>query len=594
MGKPFLVGYFGVWTRRLILGLALGLGAFPVLAQECPPSHRLSPAVPSLERTFNPNPSPADIELPMPCGAKLILRHVCVPADGFLGDWLPELGCNDCGRGEAGFMESRRLAPLAGSFTLQDLPGEWRRVLTESATAGDSCCLISAGEKAGGLYCFIGKYEITNLQWRIIMEDDWTGPEEPLAADDARPKTDVSWFEAVDFTRRYTEWLLANAPESLPKFSGGRTAYLRLPTEAEWEYAARGGHRVSPEEMDQAEFFPLKGRTYADYAVFTEAGAAKPPEKLAWIGSKCSNPLGLFDTAGNAAEMVLDPFHFSIGSRLHGATGGFVIKGGSFRKRRPEIMPGRREEMPFFLEEGAFRSTDLGFRVVLSTILTPQDRSEALKREWAAAKGVRPDSLTAVREVEPGSGQDPISELDRLAKAAQSGRDRESLFFLMDVIEESSVALAEQREETARGVILSAVLTAESVMNYTIRAKSINDWLKRVASIKKEDLVPSDLEWLEDKVINEKEWLEILEVQTESLIDLYLTQIRASREFSEETLLRQMLRLVQEIDLEDPKRRGLKRSLEMVREHLADSRGPGGQMSREVVRRDIIQSYYQE
>ena len=86
---------------------------------------------------------------------------------------------------------------------------------------------------------------------------------------------------------------------------------------------------VTESQLNEAEFFPLNDRPYKDFAVFTKLDAAKPQQKLAWIGSKCANPLGLFDTAGNAAEMVLDPFHFSIGSRLHGAAGGFIIKGGS-------------------------------------------------------------------------------------------------------------------------------------------------------------------------------------------------------------------------------------------------------------------------
>jgi hypothetical protein len=147
--------------------------------------------------------------------------------------------------------------------------------------------------------------------------------------------------------------------------------------------------------MNQEEFFPLGDRPLGDFAVFTDREAAKLPERLAWIGSKDPNPAGLFDTAGNAAEMVLDPFRFSIDNRLHGAAGGIVIKGGSFRKTKVEIMPGRREEVPFFLRDGAFRSTDLGFRVILSGIVTPADREEALAREWAMKTERIPGSGTA-------------------------------------------------------------------------------------------------------------------------------------------------------------------------------------------------------
>jgi len=226
------------------------------------------------------------------------------------------------------------------------------------------------------------------------MEGDCAGQDGPFGPDDARPVTGISWFEAVDFTRRYSEWLLKNAPESLPTFSGGRVGYIRLPTEAEWEYAARGGHIVPRLQMNQEEFFPLLGRAISDFAVFTDREAVKLPERLAWIGSKDPNPAGLFDTAGNAAEMVLDPFRFSIDNRLHGAAGGIVIKGGSFRKTKGEIMPGRREEVPYFLRDGAFRSSDLGFRVILSGIVTPADREEALAREWAVKTERIPGSAT--------------------------------------------------------------------------------------------------------------------------------------------------------------------------------------------------------
>lgn len=63
---------------------------------------------------------------------------------------------------------------------------------------------------------------------------------------------------------------------------------------------------------------------------FTGRNRAHGPRAWQTIGSRKPNPLGIYDTAGNAAEMVLDAFRFSMAGRLHGSAGGFVRKGGSF------------------------------------------------------------------------------------------------------------------------------------------------------------------------------------------------------------------------------------------------------------------------
>ena len=220
--------------------------------------------------------------------------------------------------------------------------------LKNTIANGNGRCPEPGDINIRAFYYFIGKYEVTNFQWKAVMNDACSGTGSQFPEADPRPKTNISWFEAVEFTRKYTEWLIRNAPEYLPKFFNDRFGYLRLPTEAEWEYVARGGHMITESQLNDEEFFPLNDRPFKDFAVFSDQDAAKPQQKLAWIGSKCANPLGIFDTAGNVAEMVLDPFHFSVGFRLHGAAGGFIIKGGSFRKSLVEIMPGRREEQPFF------------------------------------------------------------------------------------------------------------------------------------------------------------------------------------------------------------------------------------------------------
>jgi hypothetical protein len=278
-----------------LISLVLVLPGEFVMAQDCPTTkYKRSSQTPIIKDMVNPLPSDYDFELPMPCGGRIILRHVCIPVNSFLDDFQLSLGCDDCRRQGEGYMEARRTEQISGAFSQGDLPELWRAKLVEIAEKGDGRCTISDTEDPNFLYFFIGKYEVSNWQWQTVMNEECPGWDEPFKSDDPRPKTNVSWFEAVEFTRRYTQWLLKNAQDLLPKFPDGRYAFIRLPTETEWEYAARGGHMLTDSELINEDFFPLRNRPLSDYAVYTQADAAKPPDKLAWIGTKCPNPLGLF------------------------------------------------------------------------------------------------------------------------------------------------------------------------------------------------------------------------------------------------------------------------------------------------------------
>ncbi|WP_416896964.1 MAG: SUMF1/EgtB/PvdO family nonheme iron enzyme [Minwuia sp.] len=385
----------------------------------------LTAAVPALAEwkpeSSNPAPMDGDLTLPMPCGGAMTFRKIRVPGDGMLEDQRIPLGTLEPDRGYAEF---RHNAWLSGAFSEQ------------------------GGEPAR--HYFLGKYEVSAMQYAAIDGDC------PDAADTEleKPATRLTWAEAALFAERYSDWLLKNAPKKLPAEEGA-PGFLRLPTEAEWEYAARGGSRVSPAEFADRLPFPA---AELDERVIHDGNSYR---ELNLIGTLKPNPLGLHDMLGNAAEMTIDPFRLNAVTRLHGRAGGFALRGGSFRTRATDIRTSHREEFPPIDAQGIRRPETAGFRLVLVAPALPTRESiEEAQRDWQKLPQEDPSApATALAEEKA----DPVQEARALAEAAPSEEMKRRLQNLSAVIAESIRTRNEQRDRAARELLSNAIFAARRV-----------------------------------------------------------------------------------------------------------------------------------
>lgn len=184
---------------------------------------------------------------------------------------------------------------------------------------------------------YMGKYEVTQAQWQAVMGNN---PSKFQGAD--LPVDTVSWLEVQEFIDR------------LNKMEGGER--YRLPSEAEWEYAARAGSETAFSLGDDEEH--LEG--YAWYEDNSE-------EQTHPVGQKEPNAWGLYDMTGNVWEWVHDWYD----ANYYGASQevdpmgpdsgpGRVFRGGSWDSYEAFCRNAYR-----YYGSPQYKGSTIGFRLVL-------------------------------------------------------------------------------------------------------------------------------------------------------------------------------------------------------------------------------------
>jgi formylglycine-generating enzyme required for sulfatase activity len=201
---------------------------------------------------------------------------------------------------------------------------------------------------------FMGKYPVTQQQWRVVAA---------LPKDKIDLKSDPSYFKGDNLPVECVSW--NDAQEFCARLSRMANKTYRLPTEAEWEYACRGG-TTTPFYCGETISTDLAN--YDGNYTYGQGQKGEYREKTTEVGKFPANPFGLYNMCGNVWEWCEDGLHENyINAPIDGSawtcpsTEYMLLRGGSWYRYAGFCRSAYRNG-----DSRDIRGSACGFRVVSS------------------------------------------------------------------------------------------------------------------------------------------------------------------------------------------------------------------------------------